>query len=441
MQHKRTLGNRFWRMWGAIATSSLGDGIFSVALPLLALQYTRSPLAISGVVIAGQVPVVVAALPLGTLADRLNRRRMIVAIEVARFMLLAGFGTLLILHHGSLALVYGAAFLLGGLNIAFDVVGAACLPSMVRQDDLVKANAHLLNAELTAENLIGQAVGGAAMAVSRVVPFMADALTRAASAALISGAVPENAPAEAESTAWEDLVDGLRWFVGNPVLRLLTAVIGSLAFCQGMVLGLLVLYGRQQLHLGSGGYGLFLAVASIGTVMGGILASRIHDRLGSGGTILFAGLVFGAAYPVMAITHSPLVAAVALFSQEATVIIGSTAARALRQGIVPEHMQGRAASANTVVTLSCYPLGGLVGGAVAGASGVSTAFLTAAVVQIALLAITGPRLMANIRASRVRGHITAIRDGLKLEPVIDLTDAGSASPAAQVPQLPAQISA
>ncbi|HET6964262.1 MAG TPA: MFS transporter [Acidimicrobiales bacterium] len=420
--HKRTLGGRFWRLWTAVAASSLGDGIFSVALPLLALRFTRNPLAIAGVAITGQIPVVVAALPVGTWADRLNRRRLIISIEVARFGLLGAFAALVALDLASLVLVYIAAFLLGGLNIAFDIVGNACVPSMVRNDDLVRANAHLLNAEMTAENLLGQALGGAAMAVSRSLPFVANAVSLAVSAALVKGAVPDNDPVESESSAWKDLTEGLRWFLGNPLLRLLTSVIASLAFCQGIVLGLLALYARERLHLGNAGFGLLLAVASVGTVIGGIFARRIHDRLGSGHTILLAGAVFGLAYPVLAITHSPLVAAAVLLAQEAAVIVGNTASRSLRQRMVPGHMQGRAASANTVVILSCFPLGGLVGGLVAGALGLPAAFLAAGGLQVALLGLTGPRLLARIRAVRIMVHITDIRRSLELDGDIDLTD-------------------
>jgi MFS family permease len=398
MQEKTALGTRFWRLWTAIAASSLGDGIFTVALPLLALRITRSPLAISGILIASRIPVVLAALPVGTLADRVNRRRLIVAIEMTRFVLLGAFGVLILLGRVNLALIYLTAFVMGGLNIAFDVVGSASLPAMVERDNLVRANAHLLNAEMTAENLVGQALGGAAFAVARSLPFIADAASLAASAALLNGAIADSKPAVAGSSAWQDLREGLRWFLGHSLLRQLTIVIASLAFCQGIVLGLLAIYARQQLHLSGTGYGLLLAVAGIGTVIGGLTASRLYDRLGSGPTILVAAVIFGSAYPILAFTHSAVVAAGALLAQEAFVIIGNTASRSLRQRVVPAEIQGRAASANFMIVLSCVPLGALLGGLVAGAFGLRTTFMTAAILQAALLAAAGPRLLARIRA-------------------------------------------
>jgi MFS family permease len=384
-------------MWAAIAASSLGDGIFSVALPLLALEYTRSPLAISGVMVAGELPVVVAALPFGTLADRVNRRRLIVAIELTRFLFLALFSIFIILGVGRLPLIYLAAFLLGGLNIAFDVVVNASVPSVVPSRDLVRANAHLLNAELTSENLVGQALGGVAMTVSLSLPFVADAMAMAGSAALLNSAVPDSELAPPEHSAWHDSLEGLRWFVANPLLRLLTSLIASLAFCQGIVFGLLALYARQELQLGNGAYGLLLAAASIGTIFGGIVAPRLYSRLGSGMVIPTAGLAVAGAYLVLAFTHSPLLACAALLIQEFFVIVGNTASRSIRQLVVPDDMQGRAASANTMLIVGCFPIGALFGGAVAGATDIKTAFLMAAILQAGFVACVGPRLVRRTR--------------------------------------------
>ena len=431
MLHKKRLGPRFWRMWGAMASSSVGDGMFFVALPLLALQYTRSPLAIAGIVIAGQVPAILVALPVGTLADRLNRRRLILTIQAARFAILAAFSLITLAGAGNLALIYGTAFALGGLNISFDVVGSSALPFLVRSENLVQANAHLLNADMTAENMVGPAVGGVAFAVARSLPFIADAFSLAGAALLLRGAVPDTEPEPTTSTAWEDLRQGVRWFIGQPLLRQLTAVIGSLAFCQGMVLGLLVLYAREQLHLSSAGYGFLLAAASIGTVIGGLIARRVHDRLGAGGTLIGSAIAFGIAYPVMAVTHSAVLACGFLFVQEMAVIVGNTASRSLRQRIVPPEMQGRAASANSMVIMSCVPLGGLLGGTIAAAAGLTATFATAGIIQAGLLLLSGPKLLARIRRLERRDRRAVVVDltdrvneVLVLSNEMELTEAG-----------------
>lgn len=431
MQHKKRLGPRFWRMWAAMASSSMGDGIFFVALPLLALQYTRSPLSIAGIVIAAQVPAIFAALPVGTLADRLNRRRLILTIQAARFAILTAFSLVTLVGAGNLTLIYLTAFALGGLNISFDVVGSSSLPFLVRSENLVQANAHLLNADMTAENMVGPALGGVAFAAARSLPFIADAVSLAGAALLLRGAVPDTEPEPTTSTAWEDLRQGVRWFLGNPLLRQLTAVIGSLAFCQGMVIGLLVLYAREQLHLSSAGYGLLLAVAAIGTVIGGLIARPVHDVLGAGGTLIGSAIAFGIAYPVLAVTHSAVLACAFLFVQEMAVIVGNTASRSLRQRVVPPEMQGRAASANSMVIMCCVPLGSLLGGAIAATSGLTTTFVAAGLIQAVLLVLSGPRLLARIRRlDRRQGRAVVVdltdrvNEVLAFSEELELTEAG-----------------
>lgn len=403
MRERSGLSGRFWRMCSAVGISSVGDGLFQIALPLLALQYTRSAVAISVVLIAGRAPALLVGLPTGALADRLNRRPLIVAIEVIRFAALGLFGLALAFGHGSLPAIYLTAFVMGGLNVAFDVVCGASLPSIVRPEQLVRANAHLLNAENTSENLIGQALGGAALAAGRAVPFLGDAATFVASAALLSGAVPDNDARTSESTAWHDLLEGLRWFVKQPVLLLMTAVVATFAFCQSMVFGVLALYGKEELHLSSTAYGLMLALSSAGLVLGAMLAPRLHDRVGSVPTLIAAGVLAAASYPVLAVTHSVFVATAALLVETAMVIMGQTASRSLRQLLTPAEMQGRAASAFGCTITACPLVGALLGGVLVSLQGLRGAFLTAGLIQLAILAVLGPRLLGHVK--RLEGTV------------------------------------
>jgi MFS family permease len=398
---RKRLGGRFWRVWAATGVSSVGDGMVLVALPLLALTYTRSPVAVAGVLVAGRLPAIFVALPAGAIADRVNRRRLVVAIEAARFAVLAAFGMSVVTRSGGIAALYATAFLLGGLTLSFDIVSGAALPSIVGRDQLVQANAHLMNADMTGEEMVGPALGGAAFSLARSVPFLADALSFVASGVLLRRALPDNAPAPPERSIWGDLVSGLRWFVGQPVLRLMTSIITTLAFCQAMVVGVLVIYATERLHLSSAGYGLLIGVASVGDVVGAFSASRLHRRLGSGVCIALAGTIAALAYPVMALTQSAVVAAAALMAEYFAVTIGNVAARSLRQSSVPDGMQGRAASSYQLMILGTFPLGGLLGGLLAGGFGVRTTLFAAGAAQLVVVAVATPRLVSRLRAQNV----------------------------------------
>jgi MFS family permease len=397
LSQRSHLDKRFWRLWTATGVSSLGDGMVLVGFPLLALAFTHNALLIAGVAVASRAPAVLVALPAGALADRLNRRRLLLAIEMVRFVVLGAFALAVLAGADGLLAIYATVFVLGALNFAFEVTSAACLPNMVAAEMLVPANAHLETVDLTAEEMVGQAIGGAAFALASVVPFALDACSFAASALLLRASVPDNPPATAETTLLCDLRSGLRWFLHAPLPRLLASLIASFAFCQALVLGVMVLYATRDLHLSAAGYGLLLGVAAIGNIVGAVTASRLHRRLGSAWCIIGAGLAAAVAYPVLAATGSAFVAAGALTLESAGVVLGGVAARSLRQSVVPAEMQGRAASAYLMVVLGALTLGGLTGGLLTDQLGLRPTFLIAGCLQLAVVVVAATRLMARVR--------------------------------------------
>ena len=386
-----------------------------VALPLLALSQTHNALAIAGVMVVGEAPLAFASLPIGAIADRVNRRRMIVLIQLLRFAALGAFGLLVLTGVGGLAAIYVTSAVFGTLDVAFDVVLGASIPSIVDEEDLGPANAHLYNAESVGQEIVGRAAGGVLVTWIRSLPFLFDAATFVASAALLRRAVPDETPERTGTTTWADLKEGLAWYFGNPALRLLTSVIASLAFCQAMVLATLALYVRVDLHLSQAAYGYLLAVASIGNVVGGLIAARLGPAARRGGTIALVALVTAGVYPVMAVTHSALVAATALAVESITVLIGNVTAATIRQSIVPKRMQGRGTSAYRAVLLACFPIGGVVGGAIATLSSVPASVMAAGALQVAVTLAAGPSLVRRVH------------QGLAHPPVVlELTDAAMA---------------
>jgi hypothetical protein len=404
MQRSNPLGSPFWKLWTATGVSSLGDGMVLVAFPLLALTFTRNPIELAGVVVAGRLPALLVALPAGVIADRVNRRRMLLGLEWARFAALAVFAGLVLAGKDSLPVLYATVFVIGGLTICFDVTSSACLPSIVSSDQLVAANAHLLTADITAEEMVGQAVGGAAFAAARSVPFAADAASFIASAVLLRRAVADNPPAARAEGMWDDLRAGVRWVVHAPMVRLLFGLIGSFAFCQAMVLGVLVLYGRVDLHLSTAGYGLLLSVAAIGNIIGAMSATRVHARLGGGWSVVAAGLLAATAYPVLALTSSAISAAAALAVETIGVVLGNIAARSLRQLVVPAELQARVGSAYQMCVLGSLPLGSLAGGLLADWGGVRWTMAVAGIIQVTVLAVISPKLIHLVR-DQINGPI------------------------------------
>ena len=346
-QRSNRLGERFWRLWAGVGVSALGDGMVLIGFPLLALTYTNDPVLIAGVAVAGQLLAPFVALPLGAVADRSSPRTLLVTVQLLQFLLLGSFAVCLATGFDSLAAIYVVSCLLGALTVAFDCATSAVVPRLVATSDLVKANARLDIVDVTGEEMVGRAVGGVAFAFARVVPFFADAVTFLASAAIMRTALPSRAPLKTKASLMTDLREGARWFAGNPLVRLLGGVVAQLAFCQSMVLALLVLYAKEDLHLSDAGFGLLLGISAVGNIVGASAAHRVHVTFGSGWCIVLGGTLAALTYPLLAVTHSPATACAALAIETMAIVVGRVAAQSLRQASVPLELQGRVGSARS----------------------------------------------------------------------------------------------
>ncbi len=410
---RRRLGRTYWSIWSAASVSSLGDGLAVVGFPLLAAAVTRRPTLVAGVVFAQRLPWLLCALPMGALADRLPRFRTMAAVDAVRGVIVAAVGVAAILGHVSLVVLYGSALALGVLETLFSAAAHAAVPAAVPPDELDRANGYLFASQTGGEQLAGPAAGGALYAMSASLPFIGDAISFAASAVMLLGPArgePDQPRPHgmARGRLRTEMRDGLRTFLQQPVLRVLSLTVGGMAFCQSMVLGILVLYGLEDLHLSHAGYGLFLAAGATGNVLGALAASRIRARFGTSAIILLGGTVAAIAYLGAGATSSPVLAT-SLFALEAwAVACGTVASMSLRQSCVAPELLGRIGNIYRTVIWGIIPLGTLAGGLVASGFGLRAAFYVAGVAQLVLLAAVGARLWRTVGAAE--------------RPILDLRD-------------------
>lgn len=179
-------GAGFARLWTAAAVSNLGDGVTMVAAPLLLATVTGSPALIAGGAFAGQLPWLLFSLISGVFVDRLDRRRLIVVVNLLRGGVLAGLAAMIASGHVSVPLIYLAAFLLGVGETLADTAYGALLPAVVAPEDLDRAYARL-GATFTITNQFAAKPFGAWLyGLAAAVPFGLDAVTFVAAALLIA---------------------------------------------------------------------------------------------------------------------------------------------------------------------------------------------------------------------------------------------------------------
>jgi MFS family permease len=394
-------GRAFNFLLAAGSISSVGDGLAFVAFPLLASTLTRNPGLIAGVAIAARLPWLLVALPAGALADRLDRRRLLGAIEVGRMLVLLLLGLSIATSNVTLVQIYLAAFVLGSFETGFVATTQAVLPEVVPAECLGKSNGRLLAAQMTGEQFLGPALGGIVFAFAAALPFVADGISFAASAALLTLALPRRrASAQGQAariltgdgqrrSIYADIREGLAWLRTQPALRLIAGLIAAFALCQTMGLAVLVVYGLRVLHLSGSGFGVFVALGAVGTVAGGLVAHRVVDRLGTGRVLLLAGLVAGVSIAGFGLTSSLVIAEVAFILEAVAVGVGNVAALSLRQSLIPSHLGGRVAATLRMCISGAAAVGGIVGGVMATAFGVRSPYLLGGILQAGAALVIG----------------------------------------------------
>ncbi|MEV4131976.1 MFS transporter [Dactylosporangium sp. NPDC049742] len=373
-----SLGSRYWRLFGASATSNLADGIGRTALPLLAATYTRDPVLISGLYSLAFLPWLVFALPAGALVDRGDRRRAMVVANLVRAGVIGVVAAAAGTGHASVPLLYAAVFTLGAAETVYDSAANALLPQLVGPGQLDRGNSWLVTAETVGQLFLGAPVGALLFAVAVSAPLAVNA-TGFALCALIMLTVPGSyRPSLAPTGSLRaDMRDGLRWMLRHPLLRGLTVLFGFTAAFQAMSMSVLVLFALDVLQVGSRGYGLLLLAGGVGGLLGGLAAPYVGRLLGRTGTLSAVALCTPPAVVGMGLT-SDAVSAFALFLVTAClVMIGNVLTMSLRQTLIPEELFGRVQGVWRTAVWGGIPVGGFAGGVLADATDVPTVFVVA----------------------------------------------------------------
>ena len=372
------LGAPFWRLFASSGASNLSDGVLQAALPLLAATLTRDPLAVSALASLAFLPWLLFALPAGTLVDRVNRRTAMAAANVARGVLLAGMAVAVATGVASLPLLYVLAFLLGCAETVYDSAARAMLPAVVARSQLERGNSLLSTAESVGNIFLGAPVGAWLFAIAASIPLWGNAGAYLVAAGLIlTVAGRHRAERAARTSVRADMGEGLRWLARHLLLRTLMVTTGLSALLQSLVNGIMVLFALQNLGLSERGFGVLLAVAGVGAVLGSVFSPRLTAWLGRTRAMGLCELTGSVALVVMALAQQPVVG-MAMFAVSAGSISAfNVQIMSVRQAIIPEALFGRVQGAYRTVIWGGIPLGSVAGGALGGAFGLTTVFAVA----------------------------------------------------------------
>jgi MFS family permease len=391
------LNRDFQLLWIGEALSDVGSQSSTVAYPLLVLALTGSPAKVGIVGLAKWLPLALFSLPAGVLADRLNRKYLMIGCDLVRLLGAASIVAALALGRPSFAQIVAVSFLDGGLFATAHIAERGALRQVVEKEQLQDAVARNEGRSYAAA-LIGPSLGGLLFSVTRVLPFVADAVsflcsTTAVAATRSDFQVRSEQPARPLREMRMEMLEGLRWMRGQPFYRTTSVLFafGNPLFGGLFVLTLLLAHHH---HASASEIGVMFTIMGAGGLLGAVLAGPLCRTMSARALIIAGPWLAMCVLLMLLVVHNPLliglVVACAEFMAPATnaVVAGS------RIAVAPDELQGRIQAVATTTSMSLVWFGPLAVGLLFGRLGASGTILAAAgwALALALVATAAPSI-------------------------------------------------
>jgi MFS family permease len=390
----------FLRLWSGQVISTVGSAISRLALPLLVLALTGSPVQAGLIAATQQVPFVVLGLPAGALLDRWNRKVVMLTCDSARLIAFGSVPLAWALGHLTLTHLYVVALIHGTALVFFNIAQLAALPRVVPIDQL--AEAHSLNTGSEGiGTLIGPGIGGLliglapAVAAGAALAYLVDAISYGVS--LLSLATIR-APFQTRRAApplrqiHRQILEGWRWIWDRRDLRWLMPVntLHRTAFAPVQLA--VVLLGTQSLRTDPATLGLLFSAAGAGGLAASLFTPPLRRRVSVGYCMIGLTAVHAAALFVVATAPSVPVAAAGLFAAGAMENMTGIVQVSYRLSVIPDALQGRVNSSYRFVSYFGSTFGTAVGGVLLAALSAREvlALIAAAIGVISLAASATP---------------------------------------------------
>ena len=372
---------------GGQAVSMLGDGLAILAIPLLVLQLTRSPVAAVLASLPGSVGYLVAGLPAGVLVDRLDPWRVLIAGDVSRAAIFLALFLLTGSRSGGAWLILTLAFAAGAVTVFSDTALTIAVRDVFAGARLMTANSWLESA-----NQLGQIIGPSAAGLLHV-SMLIDALTFLVALASILGVrraypgAPRTRPSQADWRALRrELASGLRYLASTRVL--FTLLVFMLVLNLGLGADkLIIFFTRNSLHLPPDQVGLVVTAGGVGGLLGAAGTSLLCRWLGPLPAVTLGAASSGIALLMIAAATSMPVALAGNLLYTLAIIVASVTMRSLRQVLVPRDLLGRVTASWRLGGQGVTLIGAIMAGALAGLLGDDPRPVFAAAGSLTLLTV------------------------------------------------------
>ena len=375
------LGASYRWLWSAASVTNIGDGIVLAAGPLLVASQTRDAFIVSLAFFAEVVPSLVFGTVAGVIVDRVDRRRLVIGVNVVRALVLTVLATAIGTGSVSVPVVLVALFLLGTSETFADLASSSLLPRLVPRESIGLANARMQSAYILMNQLIGPPIGAFLFVAGMAIPFASDAVCYGLGAVLISRIATSAAPAPGQAaekagraSVWHELAEGFRWLRSHPPMRTLALTIVAFNVTFGAAWSVLVLYAGDQLGMSSIGYGLLTTAMAVGGIIGTSAYGALERRFSLADIMRVGLLIETGTHLTLALTRSSEVALLTMVVFGAHAFIWGTTSITIRQRAVPDELMGRVSGIYHVGLNAGIVVGAPIGGLLARSFGITAPF-------------------------------------------------------------------
>jgi MFS family permease len=356
------------RLWVSILTSSFGNQVMLLALPLTAAVLLHATPTQMGLLTAIELlPFLLLSLPSGVWLDRVRKLPVyivgesLIAVAAASVPLAWWLGWL------SMTWLYLVGFLLGAVHTVAGTAAQVVLTQVVGRDRLVEAHAKNALATSGAE-VTGPGVAGALIKIfGAPLALLVNAALLLGSALILRGLpIHERRDARPDAHFWRDLMAGLRFVAGQRLLVTLAVLMAVWQMCHYAAMTVQILFATRTLGLSEQSVGLCYMGMGLGTIVGSVYGRRVSHRIGPGPCLVVGYAICGTGWLLLAVAPANGwgVAAFAfmLMSFTAGAVFIFINFLALRQAVTPEPLLGRMTSTMRWLTLLAASPGALLGG-------------------------------------------------------------------------------
>ena len=362
----KRLGRNFYHLLIAVSFSTFGDGLTLLAMPWLASTITSNTFFVSLVSASMTLPWLLFSLYIGALIDYYPKKKLMILAAIIRIIVLIVLNVSILFKIISIPLLILAAFLIGITKVVFDSTAQTLVPSIVSKDILEKANGYIMTSRLTMSDVVGRSIGGILISFGIFIPFALDIISLLATIPFLfllkTTASLKNHALNKKNKL--DILEGVKFVWRNQLLLTLALMGIGITLMFTSTLAIQVFYVKEILKLDSSGFGLLIAVGTIGSIIGSQSISLLKNKFGFNATILTSLLMMGFTLGSVGLTSNPFIVGILYFIASFFIVTFNICNLSLRQRIIPDNKLGRVSGVFQLLSWGMSPLGMLLGGGI-----------------------------------------------------------------------------